>query len=225
MAEPEHPVKRMVALKIIKLGMDTRQVVARFEAERQALALMDHPGVAKVLDGGATETGRPYFVMELVKGTPITDYCDKRKLNIRQRLELFAQVCQAVQHAHQKGLIHRDIKPSKVMVSTRDDRPEIIRAEDSQHTAEQAKLDTEIELQRARLLQVQLELATGDMTKARSLVLQPVHPSLAQEWHGGQPRITTRGFQRSDGTRCWDKKRCPGPFKTTTSGDLFGLMT
>ncbi len=123
MAEQEFPVRRLVALKIIKLGMDTRQVVARFEAERQALAMMDHPSVAKVLDGGATETGRPYFVMELVKGAPITAYCDKNNLSIPQRLELFAQVCQAVQHAHQKGLIHRDIKPSNVLVATQDDRP------------------------------------------------------------------------------------------------------
>ena len=123
MAEQEEPVRRRVALKIIKLGMDTRQVVARFEAERQALAMMDHPNVAKVLDGGATETGRPFFVMELVKGTPITEYCDKNNLSIAKRLELFAQVCQAVQHAHQKGLIHRDIKPTNVLVSTQDDRP------------------------------------------------------------------------------------------------------
>jgi serine/threonine protein kinase len=123
MAEQEEPVRRLVALKIIKLGMDTRQVVARFEAERQALAMMDHPSVAKVLDGGATDTGRPYFVMELVKGIPITDYCDKHQLTIPKRLELFSQVCQAVQHAHQKGLIHRDLKPSNVLVSTQDDRP------------------------------------------------------------------------------------------------------
>jgi serine/threonine protein kinase len=125
MAEQESPVRRRVALKIIKLGMDTRQVVARFEAERQALAMMDHPNIAKVFDGGATETGRPFFVMELVRGTPITTYCDQQKLSISQRLELFAQVCQAVQHAHQKGLIHRDIKPSNVLVSSQDDRPAI----------------------------------------------------------------------------------------------------
>jgi serine/threonine protein kinase/tetratricopeptide (TPR) repeat protein len=123
MAEQEHPVRRRVALKIIKLGLDTKQFVARFEAERQALAMMDHPNVAKVLDGGSTATGRPYFVMELVRGTPITEYCDKNKLNIRNRLELFSQVCQAVQHAHQKGLIHRDLKPSNVLVSTEDDHP------------------------------------------------------------------------------------------------------
>ena len=123
MAEQEHPVRRRVALKIIKLGMDTKQFVARFEAERQALAMMDHPNVAKVLDGGSTATGRPYFVMELVRGIPITEYCDKNKLSLRKRLDLFSQVCQAVQHAHQKGLIHRDLKPNNVLVSTQDDRP------------------------------------------------------------------------------------------------------
>jgi len=123
MAEQELPIRRRVALKIIKLGMDTKQIVARFEAERQALAMMDHPNIARVLDGGSTTTGRPYFVMELVRGITITAYCDKNKLGIRRRLELFAQVCQAVQHAHQKGLIHRDLKPSNVLVSTQDDQP------------------------------------------------------------------------------------------------------
>jgi len=122
-AEQREPVKRRVALKIIKLGMDTRQVIARFEAERQALAMMDHPNIAKVLDAGATETGRPFFVMELVKGDPIVEYCDKNNLSIEDRLELFAQVCNAVQHAHTKGIIHRDIKPSNILVSTQDGRP------------------------------------------------------------------------------------------------------
>ena len=117
MAEQTEPVKRKVALKIIKLGMDTKQVVARFEAERQALAMMDHPNIAKVLDAGSTDTGRPYFVMELVRGVPITEYCDKNKLSTKERLELFLPVCQAIQHAHQKGVIHRDIKPSNVMVT------------------------------------------------------------------------------------------------------------
>ena len=123
MAEQEEPVRRRVALKIIKLGMDTRQVIARFEAERQALAMMDHPNIARVLDAGATETGRPFFVMELVKGDPIVEYCDKNNLRIQDRLELFAQVCNAVQHAHTKGIIHRDIKPSNILVSTQDGRP------------------------------------------------------------------------------------------------------
>ncbi|HUU98855.1 MAG TPA: tetratricopeptide repeat protein [Phycisphaerae bacterium] len=123
LAEQEEPVRRKVALKIIKLGMDTKQVIARFEAERQALALMDHPNIAKVLDAGATETGRPYFVMELVKGVRITEYCDQSKLSTRQRLELFLLVCQAVQHAHQKGIIHRDIKPNNVLVTLHDTKP------------------------------------------------------------------------------------------------------
>jgi serine/threonine protein kinase/tetratricopeptide (TPR) repeat protein len=120
MAEQDKPIHRRVALKIIKLGMDTRQVIARFEAERQALALMDHPNIAKVHDAGATATGRPYFVMELVRGVKITDYCDEKKLPTRQRLELFIQVCQAVQHAHQKGIIHRDLKPSNILVTVND---------------------------------------------------------------------------------------------------------
>ena len=111
------PVRRKVALKVIKPGMDTRQVIARFEAERQALALMDHPNIAQVLDAGTTDTGRPYFVMELVHGVPITEYCDDNRLTPRQRLELFVPVCQAVQHAHQKGIIHRDLKPSNVLVT------------------------------------------------------------------------------------------------------------
>ncbi len=123
MAQQTEPVSRKVALKIIKPGMDTRQVIARFEAERQALAMMDHPGIAKVFDAGATASGRPYFVMELVRGVPITEYCDRNKLPTRQRLELFIPVCQAIQHAHQKGVIHRDIKPSNVMVTLHDGNP------------------------------------------------------------------------------------------------------
>ncbi|MFC2167279.1 tetratricopeptide repeat protein [Acidobacteriota bacterium] len=122
-AEQIKPVKRSVALKLIKLGMDTRQVVARFETERQALAVMDHPSIAKVFDGGATETGRPFFVMELVRGIRITEYCDKHKLSTRERLELFIQVCQAVQHAHQKGVLHRDLKPSNILVVVQEDKP------------------------------------------------------------------------------------------------------
>jgi len=123
LAEQVEPVRRRVALKIIKLGMDTRQVVARFETERQALAVMDHPNIARVFDAGATETGRLYFVMELARGIPITDYCDRHKLSAQERLQLFIGVCQAVQHAHQKGVIHRDLKPSNILVVIQDDRP------------------------------------------------------------------------------------------------------
>ena len=123
MAEQTEPVRRMVALKLVRPGMDSRQILARFEAERQALAMMDHPNIAKVLDAGTTPTGRPYFVMELVKGVPITEYCDQNHLSPAQRLELFVPVCQAVQHAHQKGIIHRDLKPSNVLVARYDDRP------------------------------------------------------------------------------------------------------
>src|SRR5437016_9460621 len=123
MAEQEEPVRRRVALKVIKLGMDTKQVIARFEAERQALALMDHPNIAKVLEAGATDTGRPYFVMELVRGIKITDYCDQNNLSTQERLDLFMQVCRAIQHAHQKGIIHRDIKPSNILVTLNDGAP------------------------------------------------------------------------------------------------------
>jgi serine/threonine protein kinase len=130
MAEQQAPIRRKVALKVLKPGMDTRQVIARFEAERQALALMDHPNIAKVFDAGTTtgepgcvSAGRPYFVMELVKGVAITEFCDEKQLPVRQRLELFLQVCQAVQHAHQKGIIHRDIKPTNVLVTLHDGTP------------------------------------------------------------------------------------------------------
>ncbi len=121
MAEQQEPVRRRVALKVIKLGMDTKAVIARFEAERQALALMDHPNIARVLDAGATETGRPFFVMELVRGMPITRYCDAESLSTKERLQLFVQVCHAIQHAHQKGIIHRDIKPTNILVTMHDD--------------------------------------------------------------------------------------------------------
>jgi serine/threonine protein kinase/tetratricopeptide (TPR) repeat protein len=123
LAQQTEPVKRLVALKLVKPGMDSRQVLARFEAERQALALMDHPNIAKVLDAGATPDGRPYFVMELVKGTPITKYCDEHRLGVRDRLALFADTCRAIQHAHQKGITHRDIKPSNVLVAPYDGKP------------------------------------------------------------------------------------------------------
>ena len=123
LAEQREPLVRRVALKVIKLGMDTKEVVARFEAERQALALMDHPNIAKVLDAGSSDAGRPYFVMELVHGSPITRFCNEQKLDTRERLELFLQVCAAVQHAHQKGVIHRDLKPSNILVALYDGKP------------------------------------------------------------------------------------------------------
>ena len=118
MAEQEEPVRRLVALKVIKPGMDSKSVIARFEAERQALALMDHPNIAHIFDAGTTESGRPYFVMELVRGIKITDYCDNNSLPTIARLDLFIQVCRAVQHAHQKGVIHRDLKPSNILITT-----------------------------------------------------------------------------------------------------------
>ena len=130
MTEQREPVKRLVALKLIKPGMDSKAVLARFEAERQALALMDHPNIAKILDGGTTRdepggvgAGRPYFVMELVKGRPLTEYCDESRLSINDRLDLFVQICSAVQHAHQKGIIHRDLKPSNLLVTEHDGKP------------------------------------------------------------------------------------------------------
>jgi eukaryotic-like serine/threonine-protein kinase len=123
MAEQEEPVRRKVALKLIKPGMDSREVIARFESERQALALMDHPHIARVLDAGATDAGRPFFVMELVHGIKITDYCDNNQLSIRDRLRLFLPICGAIQHAHQKGIIHRDIKPSNLLVTLHDGVP------------------------------------------------------------------------------------------------------
>ncbi len=128
LAEQKEPIRRKVALKIIKPGMDSRQIIARFEAERQALALLDHPNVAHVFDAGVTETGRPYFVMEYVEGTSITQYCDKKTLSIEQRLELFSQVCDGIHHAHQKGIIHRDVKPSNILVAVHGERavPKII---------------------------------------------------------------------------------------------------
>src|SRR6186713_791474 len=123
MTEQREPIKRRVALKIIKPGMDSRQVVARFEAERQALAMMDHANIAKIFDAGRTDSGRPYFVMELVRGIKITEYCDQKQLPTRERLNLFILVCQAIQHAHQKGIIHRDIKPSNILVTLHDGVP------------------------------------------------------------------------------------------------------
>jgi serine/threonine protein kinase len=123
MADQLHLVKRRVAVKLIRAGMDSKQVLGRFEAERQALALMDHPNIAKVLDAGTTETNQPFFVMELVKGVPVNEFCDQHRLSIPDRLALFMQVCSAVQHAHQKGIIHRDLKPTNILVESHDGKP------------------------------------------------------------------------------------------------------
>ena len=123
LAEQKHPVRRRVALKLIKAGMNTREIVTRFESERQALALMDHPAIAKVFDAGSTPQGMPYVVMEYVAGVPITEYCDKHRLAMNERLELFVQVCSGVQHAHQKAIIHRDLKPSNILVTQVDGKP------------------------------------------------------------------------------------------------------
>jgi serine/threonine-protein kinase len=123
MAEQQQPMRRLVALKLVKPGMDSKQVIARFEAERQALAMMDHPSIAKVHDAGTTEAGRPYFVMELVRGIPLNEFCDQKHLTVRERLELFVGICQPVQHAHQKGSIHRDLKPTNVLITMADAVP------------------------------------------------------------------------------------------------------
>src|SRR6202789_4470932 len=123
LAEQLSPIRRRVALKVVKLGMDTAQVLARFNNERQALAMMDHPNIARIFDAGATPKGRPYFVMEYIEGVPITQYCDARRMTIGQRLEVFPSVCRAVEHAHQKGVIHRDLKPSNVLVTEQEGRP------------------------------------------------------------------------------------------------------
>ena len=122
-AKQKEPVKRKVAIKLVKAGMDSKQVLARFESERQALAVMDHPNIAKIFDGGLTPNGRPFFVMEYVKGIPFTDYCDQARLSLRERLELFIPVCQAIQHAHHKGIVHRDLKPSNILICLYDGHP------------------------------------------------------------------------------------------------------
>ncbi len=127
LAEQAEPVRRQVAVKVIKLGMDTRHVVARFEVERQALAMMDHPHIARVLDAGATELSRPFFVMELVRGVSITKFCDENALTTRERIELFIKVCQAIQHAHDKGIIHRDIKPENIFLIAREDAHDVVK--------------------------------------------------------------------------------------------------
>src|ERR1700692_1159235 len=174
LAEQKQPVRRRVAVKLIKVGMDTREVVARFESERQALALMDHPGIAKVFDAGSTPEGRPYFVMEYVAGLPITDYCDRHRLTMRQRMELFILVCDGVQHAHQKAIIHRDLKPTNILVTEVDGKP----------------VPRIIDFGVAKATSQQLNVATM-FTRAGSLVGTPSYMSPEQARSGGED-IDTR---------------------------------
>src|SRR5271170_7136311 len=174
LAEQKQPVRRRVAVKLIKVGMDTREVVARFESERQALALMDHPAIAKVFDAGSTPEGRPYFVMEYVPGLPITTYCDQHKLTLRQRLALFNQVCEGVQHAHQKAIIHRDLKPSNILVTEIDGKP----------------VPRIIDFGVAKATSQQLNIATM-FTRAGSVVGTPSYMSPEQARSGGED-IDTR---------------------------------
>jgi len=193
LAEQEHPVRRQVALKIIKPGMDTRQVIARFKAECQALAMMDHPNIARVLDAGSTEAGRPYFVMELVRGVPITEYCDTVKLSLDERLKLFVTVCNAIQHAHQKGIIHRDVKPGNVLVTMSDGRP----------------IPKVIDFGVAKAVNFQLTDATA-LTEARQWMGTPQY--MSPEQAGGVGDVDTRSDIYSLGVLLYELLTGSTPF-------------
>ena len=224
LAEQKEPVRRRVALKLIKAGMDTREVLARFDSERQALALMDHPAIAKVFEAGSTPEGRPYFAMEYVPGTPITQYCDKHMLSMRERLELCARVCEGVQHAHRKAIIHRDLKPSNILVSEVDGRPlpKIIDFGVAKATAQRLSADTMVT--RLGAIVGTLEYmspeqadsagwASGERRRSR-LRARPTHGPPRADPRAGGGRGSTRASRRTSpgrtarrrdrrGTRRW----------------------
>ena len=219
-AEQREPVRRDVALKVIKLGMDTREVVARFEAERQALALMDHPGIARVFDGGATESGRPFFVMELVRGIPITKFCDEHALGLRERIELFIAVCEAVQHAHQKGIIHRDLKPSNILVVGSESESESERARAIRPSA---SLSPSLSLATPKVIDFGIAKATqGRLTDAtlhtavHQFIGTPAYMSPEQAELGGGADIDTRSDIYSLGVLLYELLTGETPFERGT---------
>lgn len=232
LAEQTEPIRRQVALKIVKPGMDTREVIARFEAERQALALMEHPGIAKVLDAGATSTGRPYFVMELVRGVKITEYCDREGLSTRERLDLFLQVCSAVQHAHQKGIIHRDLKPSNILVTLLDavPAPKVIDFGIAKATGQQLLTDKTLFTSRyqcfgtpAYMSPEQADLRTADIDTRSDIYSLGV---LLYELLTGQPPFGEKELQQAgfDEMRRWIREKEP-PKPSTRLTELLAADT